>query len=181
MFHAAKEEEENRPDEEEEEIGGLFKRTSKTKASGGQHSVHAVMDDLDTSRYIPPVLQEWGDREVCLICFPLIFSNCIGINSLGYTELCICHLVFISVIPCLLSVIHKDIIFLSQVRALVRDCFVTGDWKDRDAQTLLKMDDEDNLYGDFEDLETGVKFSAETDEKQQQEGENEEGNGRYQM
>lgn len=58
---------------------------------------------------------------------------------------------------------------------------MTGDWKDRDAQTLLKMDDEGNLYGDFEDLETGVKVSAETDEKQQQEGENEKGNGRYQV
>lgn len=62
---------------------------------------------------------------------------------------------------------------------MVKDCFVTGDWKDRDAQTLLKMDDEGNLYGDFEDLETGAKFSAETDEKQKQEGENEKGNVRY--
>jgi len=36
----------------------------------------------------------------------------------------------------------------------IADCFVTGDWDDEhDASTLLKQDDE--LYGDFEDLETG--------------------------
>ncbi|XP_035260562.1 ribosome biogenesis protein BMS1 homolog isoform X2 [Anguilla anguilla] len=36
----------------------------------------------------------------------------------------------------------------------IRDCFVTGTWEgDKDAATLLKEDEE--LYGDFEDLETG--------------------------
>ncbi|KAJ7984632.1 hypothetical protein DPEC_G00356780 [Dallia pectoralis] len=36
----------------------------------------------------------------------------------------------------------------------IRDCFVTGKWEeDQDAATLLKQDEE--LYGDFEDLETG--------------------------
>ena len=43
----------------------------------------------------------------------------------------------------------------------IRDCFVTGKWKDsEDAEELLKMDDDDNedsdAYGDFEDLETGL-------------------------
>ncbi|KAK3856415.1 hypothetical protein Pcinc_037266 [Petrolisthes cinctipes] len=124
IYGEIKEEEENRLEEEEEDFGGLFRRTSKVRKPGELYSVQAVMDDTDTSRYIPPVLQEWGDSEV---------------------------------------------------RATVMDCFVTGDWKDRDAQTLLKMDDEDNLYGDFEDLETGSKFSAQTDQKQQQEEENKDG------
>ncbi|KPP77013.1 ribosome biogenesis protein BMS1-like [Scleropages formosus] len=36
----------------------------------------------------------------------------------------------------------------------IRDCFVTGKWEEsKDAATLLKEDEE--LYGDFEDLETG--------------------------
>ncbi|KAM4525831.1 ribosome biogenesis protein BMS1 homolog [Fundulus diaphanus] len=36
----------------------------------------------------------------------------------------------------------------------IRDCFVTGKWEEgHDAATLLKQDEE--LYGDFEDLETG--------------------------
>ncbi|XP_038159871.1 ribosome biogenesis protein BMS1 homolog [Cyprinodon tularosa] len=36
----------------------------------------------------------------------------------------------------------------------IRDCFVTGKWEEgQDAETLLKQDEE--LYGDFEDLETG--------------------------
>lgn len=38
--------------------------------------------------------------------------------------------------------------------------FVTGKWNENeDAATLLKNDDE--LYGDFEDLETGEKFKSE--------------------
>ena len=39
-----------------------------------------------------------------------------------------------------------------------RDCFVTGKWKgSEDAEELLKLDDDDNeeVFGDFEDLETG--------------------------
>ncbi|KAJ8365158.1 hypothetical protein SKAU_G00139890 [Synaphobranchus kaupii] len=41
-----------------------------------------------------------------------------------------------------------------EMLASIRDCFVTGTWEgDKDAATLLKEDEE--LYGDFEDLETG--------------------------
>merc|ERR1712106_1062342 len=56
----------------------------------------------------------------------------------------------------------------------IRDCFVTGEWKESEnAATLLKMDDEDeDLYGDFEDLETGKKVAAE--EVKKTEGEEEE-------
>ncbi|ETE66937.1 Ribosome biogenesis protein BMS1-like protein [Ophiophagus hannah] len=37
----------------------------------------------------------------------------------------------------------------------IRDCFVTGKWEaDKDAEKLLKEDEE--IYGDFEDLETGA-------------------------
>lgn len=45
-----------------------------------------------------------------------------------------------------------------QVRELIRDCFVTGKWKEsEDAAELLRLDaaSDDELFGDFEDLETG--------------------------
>lgn len=41
-----------------------------------------------------------------------------------------------------------------EMLASIKDCFVTGKWEgDKDAETLLREDDK--LYGDFEDLETG--------------------------
>ncbi|XP_039410002.1 ribosome biogenesis protein BMS1 homolog [Corvus cornix cornix] len=44
---------------------------------------------------------------------------------------------------------------LEEVVSSIRDCFVTGKWEDdKDAAKLLEEDEE--LYGDFEDLETGV-------------------------
>ncbi|XP_061565271.1 ribosome biogenesis protein BMS1 homolog [Cololabis saira] len=43
---------------------------------------------------------------------------------------------------------------LEETLSSIRDCFVTGKWEeDRDAATLLQEDDE--MFGDFEDLETG--------------------------
>lgn len=46
-----------------------------------------------------------------------------------------------------------------KVQAEIRDCFVTGKWKDsEDAEELLRLDDEEeeeDEFGDFEDLETG--------------------------
>ena len=43
-----------------------------------------------------------------------------------------------------------------QIKDRIRDCFVTGQWaKGRDAEELLNLDDEEEVYGDFEDLETG--------------------------
>lgn len=46
---------------------------------------------------------------------------------------------------------------LEEIRELIRDCFVTGKWKEEeDAADLLEMDDLDD-EGDFEDLETGEK------------------------
>ncbi|XP_056153219.1 ribosome biogenesis protein BMS1 homolog [Lampris incognitus] len=43
---------------------------------------------------------------------------------------------------------------LEEMLASIRDCFVTGKWEEnKDAYTLLKQEEE--LYGDFEDLETG--------------------------
>lgn len=53
-----------------------------------------------------------------------------------------------------------------EVRQSIRDCFVTGKWRgDEDAETLLRMDDEDlegdeEVDGDFEDLETGEVHKA---------------------
>ncbi|XP_034238787.1 ribosome biogenesis protein BMS1 homolog isoform X2 [Thrips palmi] len=51
------------------------------------------------------------------------------------------------------------------VRDLIRDCFVTGKWKEsEDAEELLRLDDasdgDDEMFGDFEDLETGEKFGS---------------------
>lgn len=54
--------------------------------------------------------------------------------------------------------------------------FVTGKWKNsEDAEQLLALDDmsdgDSEVYGDFEDLETGQKFKAKEDEKNDEEGE----------
>ncbi|XP_076753428.1 ribosome biogenesis protein BMS1 homolog [Xylocopa sonorina] len=49
-------------------------------------------------------------------------------------------------------------------KVLVMNRFVTGKWKEsEDAEELLKLDDinDEELYGDFEDLETGEKHEAE--------------------
>uniref|UniRef100_T1IS65 Methionine aminopeptidase n=1 Tax=Strigamia maritima TaxID=126957 RepID=T1IS65_STRMM len=44
----------------------------------------------------------------------------------------------------------------AKIRDEIRDCFVTGKWReDEDARKLLENDADDDLYGDFEDLETG--------------------------
>lgn len=61
----------------------------------------------------------------------------------------------------------KRLIFSScQIHNSIKDCFVTGEWKESEnAQTLLNMDNDDDLYGDFEDLETGKKFTANSKEE----------------
>lgn len=51
---------------------------------------------------------------------------------------------------------------LEENMALIKNCFVTGKWKaSEDAEELLKLDDMSDdgseVYGDFEDLETGEK------------------------
>lgn len=56
----------------------------------------------------------------------------------------------------------------SENQILIQNCFVTGKWKDsEDAAELLKLDDAPDLsdsgseiFGDFEDLETGEKHEA---------------------
>ncbi|KAL7289737.1 hypothetical protein TKK_0016345 [Trichogramma kaykai] len=48
-------------------------------------------------------------------------------------------------------------------KVLLADLFVTGKWKDdEDAEELIKLDDMDDedIYGDFEDLETGKKYTS---------------------
>ncbi|PIO36653.1 hypothetical protein AB205_0024230, partial [Aquarana catesbeiana] len=50
----------------------------------------------------------------------------------------------------------------------IRDCFVTGKWEaDKDAEKMLEEDEE--LYGDFEDLETG-KSEGEDEEGDEEAG-----------
>lgn len=56
-------------------------------------------------------------------------------------------------------------------KILIQNCFVTGKWKDtEDANELLKLDnaetfsdDGSEIFGDFEDLETGEKHEENTD------------------
>ena len=56
------------------------------------------------------------------------------------------------------------------IRERIKDCFVTGQWaKGKDAEELLKLDNEEEVYGDFEDLETGEVVTGE-----QEGGDNEE-------
>uniref|UniRef100_A0A6G1R1C6 Gallus gallus BMS1, ribosome biogenesis factor (BMS1), mRNA n=1 Tax=Hypotaenidia okinawae TaxID=2861861 RepID=A0A6G1R1C6_9GRUI len=67
---------------------------------------------------------------------------------------------------------------LEEVMSSIRDCFVTGKWEDdKDAAKLLEEDEE--LYGDFEDLETGVvhqgKHVAEGDDESGSEEDEEDG------
>ncbi|GAB0093888.1 BMS1 [Sergentomyia squamirostris] len=54
---------------------------------------------------------------------------------------------------------------LDDNRAILKNCFVTGKWKTSDdAEELLKLDDLSNdgseIYGDFEDLETGEEHNV---------------------
>uniref|UniRef100_A0A8C4H5U8 Bms1-type G domain-containing protein n=1 Tax=Dicentrarchus labrax TaxID=13489 RepID=A0A8C4H5U8_DICLA len=53
---------------------------------------------------------------------------------------------------------------LEEMLNSIRDCFVTGKWEEgQDAATLLKEDEE--LYGDFEDLETGEIHKGPTEQQ----------------
>lgn len=124
IYGEVKEEKKEAEEEEEDHIGGLFLRVSKPKSRMSTLSSQANMDELDTSRYIPPVLRDWSSSEL--------------LES-------------------------------------IRDCFMTGEWKDdKNAESLLKLDDEDeDIYGDFEDLETGQKFSTPSSEVKK-EGKSEE-------
>ncbi|XP_072851145.2 ribosome biogenesis protein BMS1 homolog [Pogona vitticeps] len=62
---------------------------------------------------------------------------------------------------------------LDEVMNSIRDCFVTGNWEaDKDAAKLLKEDEE--LYGDFEDLETGTIHKGKQSDPGNQAGNEEE-------
>ncbi|EDW18496.1 ribosome biogenesis protein BMS1 homolog [Drosophila mojavensis] len=67
-------------------------------------------------------------------------------------------------------------------KELIKNCFVTGKWKaSEDAENLLKLDDmsdaDSEVYGDFEDLETGEQHSGKpkADEEKATVDENAEG------
>lgn len=69
-----------------------------------------------------------------------------------------------------ISSILTHIHFFSQIKESIRDCFVTGKWKaSEDASELLRLDDltdeDEELYDDFEDLETGEKHTVESAKK----------------
>lgn len=66
-------------------------------------------------------------------------------------------------------------------KVFITNCFVTGKWKEsEDAQEILKLDDmeisDDEIYGDFEDLETGEKHVSEknSDKKRKRDTEEQE-------
>ena len=58
------------------------------------------------------------------------------------------------------------------VAAVKRCLFVTGDWGEEDAATLLRGDSED--HGDFEDLETGERFGQPGGEEEEEEEDEEQ-------
>ncbi|XP_072229547.1 ribosome biogenesis protein BMS1 homolog isoform X2 [Leuresthes tenuis] len=62
---------------------------------------------------------------------------------------------------------------LEEMLKSIRDCFVTGKWDEgQDAATLLRDDEE--LYGDFEDLETGEVHKSQTGHEDENDEEDEE-------
>lgn len=81
---------------------------------------------------------------------------------------------------CSLEVITTPLRDWSQPEVLqsIRDCFVTGKWKDsEDAEMLLQDDDtisDDEMFGDFEDLETGEVHTADDKHNSEREGQEDE-------
>eukprot|EP00090_Calanus_glacialis_P046436 TRINITY_DN9120_c0_g1_i1.p1 TRINITY_DN9120_c0_g1~~TRINITY_DN9120_c0_g1_i1.p1 ORF type:complete len:1240 (-),score=545.03 TRINITY_DN9120_c0_g1_i1:50-3718(-) len=68
------------------------------------------------------------------------------------------------------SVEHSQDWDREEIKDRIKDCFVTGQWaKGQDAEELIKLDDEDEVYGDFEDLETGQVVSGEKEEEEEEE------------
>ncbi|XP_078577758.1 ribosome biogenesis protein BMS1 homolog isoform X2 [Branchiostoma floridae x Branchiostoma japonicum] len=61
-----------------------------------------------------------------------------------------------------------------EIYDLIKDCFVTGDWGTQDAKRQLEEDEA--LYGDFEDLETGETHTAQTEEEEAEGGEDQKDN-----
>ncbi|OWF49820.1 Ribosome biogenesis protein BMS1-like [Mizuhopecten yessoensis] len=58
---------------------------------------------------------------------------------------------------------------LEEVRDLIKDCFVTGKW-DRSEDAAARLEQDDELYGDFEDLETGKVHKEGDKEEKDDEG-----------
>lgn len=71
-------------------------------------------------------------------------------------------------IDCSRNITHKKDWSNSTTLLSIADCFVTGKWKEsEDAEELLRLDDasvsgDSEVYGDFEDLETGEKHTSES-------------------
>ncbi|XP_030384925.1 ribosome biogenesis protein BMS1 homolog [Scaptodrosophila lebanonensis] len=65
-------------------------------------------------------------------------------------------------------------------KELIKNCFVTGKWKaSEDAENLLKLDDmsdaDSEVYGDFEDLETGEQHNGKPKDTQPTDGDSNNG------
>ncbi|XP_078658723.1 ribosome biogenesis protein BMS1 homolog isoform X2 [Branchiostoma floridae x Branchiostoma belcheri] len=61
-----------------------------------------------------------------------------------------------------------------EIYDLIKDCFVTGDWGTQDAKRQLEEDEA--LYGDFEDLETGETHTTQTGEEEDEDGQDQKDN-----
>ncbi|CAB4014600.1 ribosome biogenesis BMS1 homolog [Paramuricea clavata] len=66
------------------------------------------------------------------------------------------------------KIIVQDTREWQEILADIKDCFVTGKWTEtEDAEALLQLDDQDDeeIFGDFEDLETGEVHRGDNVEK----------------
>lgn len=71
---------------------------------------------------------------------------------------------------------------LEETKSLIKDCFVTGKWRaSQDAQELLRLDDlsddDSEIFGDFEDLETGQKHKGKTNVRNEGDSEKDDNEG----
>lgn len=75
---------------------------------------------------------------------------------------------------------------IDENKDLIKNCFVTGKWKaSEDAEELLRLDDlsdnDEEVFGDFEDLETGEKHIGKKtipmDESEAEDDEDDDGDG----
>ncbi len=98
---------------------------------------------------------------------PLIRKNILGYNSLSCKIINANYLLKVDSSLSTWTQLHnweED-----EVRDLIRDCFVTGNWSEgQDAEKLLALDDEEeeDVFGDFEDLETGEKHESKAEKNE---------------
>ena len=68
-FFISVKEDESSSEDEDDSVGGIFSRTSHPKTKTGLQSKRALMDDTDTSLFIPHSLRDWDAEEVFFYVF----------------------------------------------------------------------------------------------------------------